>query len=69
MPASGSILGNAVRRLEDPALLTGVGKYVDDLVEPGMLHVAFVRSTVAHGNVRSVDVAETSSMPSVYSST
>jgi carbon-monoxide dehydrogenase large subunit len=65
MPATGSILGNAVRRLEDPELLTGVGKYVDDLVEPGMLHVAFVRSTVAHGNVRSVDVAETSSMPGV----
>ena len=52
MPASGSILGNAVRRLEDPALLTGAGKYVDDLVEPGMLHVAFVRSTVAHAESR-----------------
>jgi carbon-monoxide dehydrogenase large subunit len=65
MPASGSILGNAVRRLEDPELLTGVGKYVDDLVEPGMLHVAFVRSTVAHANLLSVDVAETLSMPGV----
>ena len=50
MAASGSILGNAVLRLEDPTLLTGEGKYVDDLVEPGMLHVAFVRSTVAHAN-------------------
>src|SRR5207249_4699360 len=65
MPASGSILGNAVRRLEDPALLTGTGKYVDDLVEARTLHVAFVRSTVAHGNLRSVDVAETMSMPGV----
>jgi len=65
MPASGSILGNAVRRLEDPALLTGVGKYVDDLVEPNMAHIAFVRSTVAHANVGSVDVAEASSMPGV----
>src|ERR1700690_972371 len=62
MPA-GSILGNAVRRLEDPALLTGVGKYVDDLVEPNMAHVAFVRSPVAHANVVSVDVTEASSMP------
>ena len=50
MPASGSILGNAVLRLEDPALLTGAGKYVDDLVETGALHVAFVRSTVAHAH-------------------
>ena len=65
MPASGSILGNAVRRLEDPALLTGVGKYVDDLVEPNMAHVAFVRSTVAHATLGSVDVSEASSMPGV----
>ena len=43
-------------RLEDPTLLTGAGKYVDDLVEPGMLHVAFVRSTVAHGALNGVDV-------------
>ena len=65
MPASGSILGNAVRRLEDPALLTGAAKYVDDLVEPNMAHIAFVRSTVAHANLVSVDVAEASSMPGV----
>jgi aerobic carbon-monoxide dehydrogenase large subunit len=65
MPASGSILGNAVRRLEDPALLTGTGRYVDDLVEPNMTHMAFVRSTVAHANLSSVDVAEALSMPGV----
>ena len=65
MGTSGSILGNAVQRLEDPTLLTGEGKYVDDLVEPGMLHVVFVRSTVAHGNVVSVDIAEAASMPGV----
>jgi carbon-monoxide dehydrogenase large subunit len=65
MPASGSILGNAVRRLEDPALLTGAGKYVDDLVETNMAHMAFVRSTVAHANVISVDVTEALSMPGV----
>ena len=51
MATAGSILGNAVLRLEDPTLLTGEGKYVDDLVEPGMLHVAFVRSTIAHGDL------------------
>ena len=55
MAASGSILGNAVKRLEDPTLLTGEGKYVDDLVETGALHVAFVRSTIAHGRVVAVD--------------
>ncbi|MEO8696080.1 MAG: molybdopterin cofactor-binding domain-containing protein [Acidimicrobiales bacterium] len=65
MAGSGSILGNAVLRLEDPTLLTGEGKYVDDLVETGMLHVSFVRSTVAHGNVVSVDVSAAASMPGV----
>jgi carbon-monoxide dehydrogenase large subunit len=65
MPAAGSILGNAVRRLEDPALLTGAGKYVDDLVEPNMAHMTFVRSTVAHANVVSVDISEALSMPGV----
>jgi len=65
MAASGSILGNAVRRLEDPTLLTGEGKYVDDLVEPDMLHVAFVRSTIAHANVVSVDDSQATSMPGV----
>src|SRR3954471_18499712 len=65
MAASGSILGNAVVRLEDPTLLMGSGKYVGDLVEPGMLHVAFVRSTIAHGKLLSVDTKDASSMPGV----
>jgi carbon-monoxide dehydrogenase large subunit len=65
MAGSGSILGNPVVRLEDPTLLTGEGKYVDDLVETGMLHVALVRSAVAHGTVRSVDVGDAQSMPGV----
>src|SRR3954466_4686837 len=63
MAVSGSILGNSVVRLEDPTLLVGEGKYVGDLVEPGMLHVAFVRSTVAHGKLLSVDTKDASAMP------
>ena len=65
MAGSGSILGNPVLRLEDPTLLTGEGKYVDDLVEPGMLYVALVRSPVAHGTINSVDVGDAASMPGV----
>jgi len=65
MAASGSILGNAVKRLEDPTLLTGEGKYVDDIQETGMLHVALVRSPVAHGTIESVDLADAASMPGV----
>ncbi len=65
MASAGSILGNAVQRLEDPTLLTGEGKYVDDLVETGMLYIAFVRSSVAHGMIESVDTDEAASMPGV----
>ena len=51
--------------MEDPTLLTGEGKYVDDLAETGMLHVHFVRSPVAHGTVQSVDISEAETMPGV----
>jgi carbon-monoxide dehydrogenase large subunit len=63
--ATGSILGNAVVRLEDPALLTGAGKYLDDLDAPGAVRVVFVRSSVAHGTVRSVNVDAVRAMPGV----
>jgi len=65
MAGSGSILGNAVQRLEDPTLLTGAGKYFDDLIEPGMVHVVFARSPVAHGTIRSIDVSAAEGMPGV----
>lgn len=65
MAGSGSILGNAVLRKEDPGLLTGVNQYVDDMKLPGMLHVAFVRSTVAHARLGAIDTSEAASMPGV----
>ncbi|HLI43967.1 MAG TPA: xanthine dehydrogenase family protein molybdopterin-binding subunit [Acidimicrobiales bacterium] len=45
--------------------MTGAGKYVDDLEAPATTHVVFVRSTVAHGLLRSVDVEEAQAMPGV----
>ncbi len=65
MTTSGSILGNAVQRLEDPTLLTGAGRYTDDLVEPGVAHVVFARSPVAHGTITSIDVSVAEGMPGV----
>jgi carbon-monoxide dehydrogenase large subunit len=65
MAESGSILGNAVVRLEDPVLLTGAAKYVDDLDSSGAARIVFVRSSIAHGTLRSVDVDEASRMPGV----
>ncbi len=65
MAESGSILGNAVVRLEDPVLLTGAAQYVDDLDSSGAARIVFVRSSIAHGTLRSVDVDEASRMPGV----
>ncbi len=65
MAAAGSILGNAVQRLEDPTLLTGAGKYLDDLAPVGTLHVAFVRSNQAYAKVLAVDVSDATAMPGV----
>ena len=65
----GSILGNRVLRKEDPKFLTSGGKYVDDLNdEPllqGALHVTYVRSSVAHGRIQSIDTSDAASMPGV----
>jgi carbon-monoxide dehydrogenase large subunit len=63
--ASGSILGNPVRRVEDPRILRGDAKYVDDLSPAGTAHVAFVRSTMAHARITSVDTTEAEAMPGV----
>ena len=46
--AAGRFVGTSVRRTEDVRILTGRGRYVDDVERPGLLHVAIVRSPVAH---------------------
>jgi carbon-monoxide dehydrogenase large subunit len=55
----------ALRRREDPPLLTGAARYTDDLAEPGALHAAFVRSPLAHGRVLAVDATAAAAMPGV----
>src|SRR2546429_9429589 len=42
------VFGTSVRRVEDPRLISGKGRYVDDLQPPGCLHAAFLRSHLAH---------------------
>jgi carbon-monoxide dehydrogenase large subunit len=46
--------GAAVKRKEDPALLAGRGRFIDDLRLPGTLHAAFVRSAYPHAKIRGV---------------
>ncbi|MBI3826358.1 MAG: molybdopterin-dependent oxidoreductase [Candidatus Rokubacteria bacterium] len=49
------LMGAAVKRKEDPRLITGTSTYVTDVAVPGMLHVAFVRSPHAHARIRGID--------------
>jgi len=53
--AIGRLVGQRVRRKEDPRLLTGHGRYLDDVVLPGMLHAHFLRSDVARARITRID--------------
>src|SRR5262245_42575640 len=50
-------IGASVKRREDHRLLTGQGRYVDDVNAPGQAHVAFVRSPHAHADLVGIDAA------------
>lgn len=59
-------LGKAIERVEDPALLTGRGKYTDDMPVPrGTLHAAVLRSPHAHAEIRAIDIARAAALPGV----
>jgi carbon-monoxide dehydrogenase large subunit len=58
-------VGQPVLRNEDPALVQGRGRYTDDINAPGQVYMAMVRSSVAHGHIRSVDVSAAREMPGV----
>src|SRR5580704_16725536 len=59
-------LGARVKRLEDPSLLSGRGRFVDDVKVSNALHACFVRSTYAHAKIQSVDGTAALAMPGVY---
>jgi carbon-monoxide dehydrogenase large subunit len=62
---STAILGERIKRKEDPRLIQGLGHYVDDFKFDGMLHMAFSRSIYAHARIKSVDVTAAKRMPGV----
>jgi carbon-monoxide dehydrogenase large subunit len=62
---AGRFVGQSVKRREDPRLLTGHGRYVDDIVLPGMLHCTFVRSDAARGRITRIDVTEARALDGV----
>jgi carbon-monoxide dehydrogenase large subunit len=60
-----SMMGQRVRRREDPRFLRGEGRFVDDVHFPGELHATFVRSYVAHGRIAELDVSAAREHPGV----
>ena len=60
-----SILGTRVVRIEDPRFLKGEGTYIANLQMPGAVHLTFVRSSMAHAQLLSIDADEARSMPGI----
>jgi aerobic carbon-monoxide dehydrogenase large subunit len=61
-----SLVGSPVERLEDLRFVRGRGQYVDDLARKDMLHAAILRSSVAHGRLRSIDVSAARALAGVH---
>lgn len=64
-PTAARWVGQSVKRREDPRLLTGHGRYVDDVTMPRLLHAHFVRSPIARGTLSDVDAAAAREVPGV----
>jgi carbon-monoxide dehydrogenase large subunit len=62
-----SLIGSPIERLEDLRFLRGRGQYVDDLARKDMLHAAILRSSVAHGRIRSIEVTRARALAGVHS--
>jgi carbon-monoxide dehydrogenase large subunit len=60
-----TMFGKAVKRREDPRMITGRGQYVDDLHLPGMQSVVFVRSPYAHAKIAKIDTSAAEKHPGV----
>ena len=58
-------IGQAVRRVEDQRFLTGAGRYVDDIVLPGMCHGVNLLSPHAHARIKKIDTAKAKAAPGV----
>jgi len=64
--ASEKWVGQALKRKEDPRMITGRGRYVDDMVAAGMLHMHVVRSTEAHAKIVSIDATGARELPGIF---
>lgn len=59
------VVGQSIKRVEDPRFIQGKGKYVANLQIPGLLHAAIVRSPHAHAKIKGIDASAALAMPGV----
>ncbi|MGH2890679.1 MAG: xanthine dehydrogenase family protein molybdopterin-binding subunit, partial [Solirubrobacteraceae bacterium] len=59
-------VGRELRRKEDPRLITGQGRYIDDISLPGMLWAAVVRSPEAHATIVSIDTSQATARDGIH---
>jgi carbon-monoxide dehydrogenase large subunit len=64
-PVLPKLVGQRIKRREDPRLIQGRATYVDDIKIAGMQHLAFKRSDIAHGHIRSIDTSAALAMDGV----
>src|SRR5688572_17818211 len=64
-PVLPKLVGERVKRREDPRLIQGRGTYVDDIKIAGMQHIAYKRSDVAHARIKSIDTSAAEAMDGV----
>ena len=60
-----TLIGQAVARAEDARFVAGTGRFVDDLAREGMLHAVVLRSSIAHGRIRSLEASAARALPGV----
>src|SRR5579875_1098130 len=65
MAVSAPLVGRSVKRKEDQRLLTGTGRYLDDIQLPRMTHAAILRSPHAHARIRAIDTSQARALPGV----
>jgi carbon-monoxide dehydrogenase large subunit len=66
MRSANTLIGRPMERVEDLRLLRGKGTFVGDIVREGMLHAVIVRSPLAHGIMRGIDISGALSVPGVH---
>ncbi len=59
------VLGESIKRVEDPRFITGKGRYLDDVQLTGTTHLTILRSPYAHAKINSIDISRAKAMPGV----